>query len=729
MASNIFVNMKSKRWKGVLVLMVLVVMVLSSFAAATDKYWSNEKGDIKKVETKPEGNYFEIKEGLYNHINSIKKYTTKTLVVNQMTGATATFENDGRKITTKWNSEGGLVSTEHQTVAPPVGSTLATTSVTAGQYIIDGRTYSKEQLKAMDKNPDQVAIGELTVSPEDAKKLSAVDGKNFVYNGDVYKNGNKVGEDKVPSFIEASEIDFSKESVNGKIPLTKGGFVKKVNAENKAEYYRTVTDSKPYKTVGKKKNFFKEEETNKITLRDQIGRPLVDFNKNDYNSIIGQVGEDNILAVKARAEQYGFSLNDFKNRNKVENTEVSFEISNNNVKVTNKKNNEELTYDQLGRFASQKAGEVTTTFSYNNEGAPATMEIKKGGSSLTIQQKADAEGRQVLAGPKIEGYDELYWVNGELHGKNFKTKQIEEIPLDKQSPELKALLKQGKESRDKWSEDTYGTRDNLDAWRFGVQQFYPGISAIFREFDFYQKFTRQIDFWLAKYFDTDFWTSRACESVLDFEPPPGTASVELPGGIKQAVAHIEAERSSTRSPITCLEEPPEEEQLPEEQPCKQGQCQDGLCYKDEKVVEGRFYKITWAVRAPNDPNLAPFIDQEDIAIKYNIGLKKGSENSVVAIWLMPAEGTGDAHTLKLKLGETDRSAYVAYSPEEYDFACIIWGAAPVTRGGLSPGGEELAPVCARFVDSSQGEVNWKRSGEEESGTPSTRVSDVGTKKI
>ncbi|MBI4983115.1 hypothetical protein HZC32_00520 [Candidatus Woesearchaeota archaeon] len=72
--------------------------------------------------------------------------------------------------------------------------------------------------------------------------------------------------------------------------------------------------------------------------------------------------------------------------------------------------------------------------------------------------------------------------------------------------------------------------------------------------------------------------------------------------------------------------------------CSPGQvCINEVCYADkdedgepdsEKSLEGYFYKITWAVAAPSDEKLTPFIDENGVAVSFNIYLDNNADDQV-----------------------------------------------------------------------------------------------------
>lgn len=193
------------------------------------------------------------------------------------------------------------------------------------------------------------------------------------------------------------------------------------------------------------------------------------------------------------------------------------------------------------------------------------------------------------------------------------------------------------------------------------------------------------------------------------KPGESAVFIEIAPGITQHVGSIQAEKTPKAGPALCSEE----------MPCQIGECrEDGICYEDEKVVEAIFYKITWGVTSPSDESFTPYLDENMIAVKYNIQLK-----GVEEIWLYPADSAGNDRTLQLENGESDRDTYLTYSPNDYSEACVIFGAPPKDLKG-----DEVKEFCADFVVSTEGEIEWKDSGKRGSeGT--VKVNDLGRKQI
>lgn len=190
------------------------------------------------------------------------------------------------------------------------------------------------------------------------------------------------------------------------------------------------------------------------------------------------------------------------------------------------------------------------------------------------------------------------------------------------------------------------------------------------------------------------------------------AFIQLPGGATQHVGSIQAEKAPSAGPTLCAPE----------LPCQVGDCnEEGLCMKDGQIIQSTFYKVSWGVTAPYDEDHTPFIDENGVAVRYNVKLI-GAEGTP-SVWLYPANVTGDANSLELKNGEADRDVYVAYSTGNYVNACVIFGAPPEDRAG-----DPVDKFCSKFIESTRGSVKFQRSADK-GPSGSTKVSKAGRKQI
>lgn len=255
---------------------------------------------------------------------------------------------------------------------------------------------------------------------------------------------------------------------------------------------------------------------------------------------------------------------------------------------------------------------------------------------------------------------------------------------------------------------------------------YPAISQLlFGDTEFYKDWQRNMDIAFAPMIGENWFPSAICEnSDLHWREiePAGKAVIKTPSGTYQAVASIQMERSAVTSPILCHRNPDQE--ADEQFICERRQvCIDeSFCYADkdrdeepdeEEPLEGYFYKITWAVSAPRDEALTPLVDENGVAVSFNIVLRPGN------VPLYDLNGN-TVSPIQLNNGISDKDTIIKYSPKVYDQACIVWDQPPMSAGiageGLAAGFEEIGNVCYGIDDegfiSSVGEVNWERSGKE-----------------
>ncbi len=264
---------------------------------------------------------------------------------------------------------------------------------------------------------------------------------------------------------------------------------------------------------------------------------------------------------------------------------------------------------------------------------------------------------------------------------------------------------------------------------------YPALSNLFfGGTDWYQNWQRKADQAFAPLLGSNWIPSAICESHYDIEPE-GVAVIKTASGTYQAVASIQMERSSKKSPLLCYRNPDEEAE--EEFTCSKGQVcvDDNFCYKDadddgepdeDTLLEGFFYKITWGVSAPRDETFTPLRDENGIAVSFNVYIDTIEDNQVSAgaIPLYNLEGNTQS-PVTLKNGQQDRDVIVKYSPREYQEACIKWHQPPRSMAGASgwnlvpvvaaareTAGEPVGDVCFTVVTSTAGEVNFERAGRE-----------------
>jgi len=207
----------------------------------------------------------------------------------------------------------------------------------------------------------------------------------------------------------------------------------------------------------------------------------------------------------------------------------------------------------------------------------------------------------------------------------------------------------------------------------------------------------------------DWYESKVCEDWVESPPKtPGesTAFIETPSGTYQPVASIQAEKTPESTVILCMGE---DKICPLDYVCK-----DDFCYENEDAEEpakGYFYKITWGVTAPQDEAFTPYVDENGIAVSFNIELSPGG------FFIYAYDGQKIKKAIRLENGNSDNDAIVHYSPEEYDEVCIVWEQAPEDRWG-----GEVSDLCALIIESEEEKTEWEQSGKVSS-SGSRRVSE------
>lgn len=242
----------------------------------------------------------------------------------------------------------------------------------------------------------------------------------------------------------------------------------------------------------------------------------------------------------------------------------------------------------------------------------------------------------------------------------------------------------------------------------------------------WQKFAREnFDQLLAAEYVTSEWVCNYDEVNKVKRPGESATFVEVAPGIIQFVGSITAEKSIQHQPVLCYQNPDQEAE--EQFICNQGQvCVEDLCYQDtdedgepdhDAPVEGYFYKISWAVQAPQDESFTPKIDENGYALRFNVKIFGERE-----LWLYTMQGIGNDQTLRLENGASDKDAIVVYSPHNYNKVCILFSA-----GAKDKSGDVVNEICADIVESAAGQIEWEqsgRAGSSGSSTGSVRVEDA-----
>lgn len=287
---------------------------------------------------------------------------------------------------------------------------------------------------------------------------------------------------------------------------------------------------------------------------------------------------------------------------------------------------------------------------------------------------------------------------------------------------------------------------------------YPALSRLFG-LPSGDNFLFDADRTFAPLLGSNWFPSAICEAHYDIEPE-GFAVIKTVSGTYQAVAGIQMERSATQSPILCHRNPDQEAE--EQFICDQGQVcvSEGFCHSDadgdgeadsDEPALGYFYKITWGVTAPRDEAFTPFVNENGVAVSFNVWLDQTPNDQIDAqnnVFMYSRQGD-IISPIQLRNGAVDQDVIIHYSPNLYEEACIKWSQKPATVdmldgssegrrsdgffrdlgesvsiagqeggplavrniGGVT-GIDDISDVCFQVDVSSIGEVNWQRSGQQ-----------------
>ncbi|MDP3989861.1 MAG: hypothetical protein Q8Q01_01500 [archaeon] len=187
-------------------------------------------------------------------------------------------------------------------------------------------------------------------------------------------------------------------------------------------------------------------------------------------------------------------------------------------------------------------------------------------------------------------------------------------------------------------------------------------------------------------------------------PGQSTAFFRTQSGTYQSVGALQVEKSPRQSFILCDRNPDEESDqefiCPEDFVCKN----DEFCYKnedDEEPVKGKFYKIHWRVTAPQDEKFTPFVDENGVAVSFNIFLEGSGQ-------ALPVYKRGEFITgtdvIQLNNGDTDGAIVAKYRPEDFTRACIRF-----KHNIKSSVGSDISEICADIKEIEKGEIEYEGS--------------------
>jgi len=244
------------------------------------------------------------------------------------------------------------------------------------------------------------------------------------------------------------------------------------------------------------------------------------------------------------------------------------------------------------------------------------------------------------------------------------------------------------------AESTESTQKTLSSIYSFTNQLksYPAISqALYGDTEFYKSWRDNADRAFAPMLGSSWFPSAVCDEEgykRDIESNEGVAFVKSPSGTYQAVAAVKGERTKQLSPLLCGRNP--DEAAKELFICGEGQVcgEDQLCYADVdedgeadvdkkgkvEPLKGYMYKISWAVTAPGDERLTPFVTEKGAAISFNIFIDKNKDGDVsngIALYSVP--------WIELKNGEHDADVLIQFEKDNaFKEVCIKWDKAPMT---------------------------------------------------
>ncbi|PIZ50789.1 hypothetical protein COY27_05730, partial [Candidatus Woesearchaeota archaeon CG_4_10_14_0_2_um_filter_33_13] len=254
---------------------------------------------------------------------------------------------------------------------------------------------------------------------------------------------------------------------------------------------------------------------------------------------------------------------------------------------------------------------------------------------------------------------------------------------------------------------------------------YSPLNQLWDDQQWYKDWRGAMDSAFAPLMFSEAIPSAICESHYDIQPE-GTRIMKTVSGTYQYVAHIEGEISDRSAPILCQRNPDNESN--EEFICDKEQVcvEDGFCYQDkdengqpdeEKPVEGYMYKITWGVSAPQDEKQTPYIDEDGVAISFNVWVypSDGSESKPIY-----QNGGEIAGPIELRNGDRDKDLVMRYTGKNYDRVCIVWDKRMKSYlGAFNSGGDYIGSVCNDVQTVTAGTVDFNSAG---GGTQSTKAS-------
>ena len=343
-----------------------------------------------------------------------------------------------------------------------------------------------------------------------------------------------------------------------------------------------------------------------------------------------------------------------------------------------------------------------------------------------------ADGWQATIGGKTYIYSNNIWTN-EKDAKD--TKDDDQIKRDAQS--IQSPSHANAKKRAEAAREEANTASNKQRWWQGVGaedyaiiqgkqavgEVFGGIMAFAGELSQYRSLSNAIfpDTQWVKIAESEFverlaalespvasgYGAQFCgidDNKRAESPGQSTAFFRTASGTYQFVGALQVEKSPRQSFILCERNPDEESDqefiCPEDFICKN----DEFCYKneeDEEPVKGRFYKINWRVTAPQDEKFTPFIDENGVAVAFNIFLEGAGKS-------LPVYKRGDYvigdDVIQLNNGDTDGAVIAKYRPEDFTIACIRF-----SKGVKSSVGDNINEICSEIKEIEKGEIEYADS--------------------
>ncbi len=388
-----------------------------------------------------------------------------------------------------------------------------------------------------------------------------------------------------------------------------------------------------------------------------------------------------------------------------------------------------ISHSSDGRITTYKQQGEQWVYTYDNQVQAAEQRAVQASAVVAEQVKRVGEAGEVLASATTEDARRAARVEVDAADAALDAAHRAEADAERELGERRREAQDSARERAPALEETrVATQGSLAIAQTSIEAIY----GITKEIKSYPALTRlfglprtdrdlfqfDADKTFAPMLGSNWFPSAICEAHYDIEPE-GMAMIKTVSGTYQAVANIQMERSETTSPILCARNPDPEAE--EEFICDPGQvCVDNnFCHKDEDgdqeqdedtPLQGYFYKITWGVSAPRDEAFTPFINEDGVAVSFNVWIDTTPNDGIDAGATHMYIRNGDVNgPIELRNGQSDKDTIIHYSPNLFQEACIGWKQAPSTADSFS-GSSTIGDVCFTVDVSSIGEANFGNAG-------------------